>query len=280
VRRPLVALALLAACRPASERAASNTGATNTGASASNVVTITATDYHFDAPAEIPAGLTTFRLVNQGHEAHHALLIRLADGKTAADLGAAMKQHDGPLPTWAVVAGGPNAPAPGASTEATIALTPGAYVMLCVIPSADHAPHFSKGMVAPLTVTPATTVAAIEPTNDLTLKLTDYAFDVSAPITAGTHTFRVDNSGSQAHEAVLVRLAPGKSALDLAAWFDNEQGPPPGEPIGGITPISVGQHAYFTKDFTAGRYAWICFWPDAKDGKPHLAHGMIKEFTI
>src|SRR5262249_11821838 len=170
-----------------------------------------------------------------------------------------MKQ-EGPLPAWAVVAGGPNAPAPGASSQATISLTPGAYVMLCVIPAADHAPHFSKGMFVPLTVTPVTTAAAVEPTSDLTVKLTDFAFDVSAPLTAGAHTFRVDNNGSQAHEAVVVQLAPGKTAQDLVMWFANEQGPPPGVPLGGITPLSAGQHAYFTSDFTPGHYALICFW--------------------
>jgi len=24
----------------------------------------------------------------------------------------------------------------------------------------------------------------------------------------------------------------------------------------------------------------ICFVPDAKDGKPHLAHGMVKQFSV
>ena len=28
------------------------------------------------------------------------------------------------------------------------------------------------------------------------------------------------------------------------------------------------------------RYALICFYPDAKDGKPHVMHGMLKEITV
>src|SRR5256884_1184321 len=36
-----------------------------------SLVTITATDYAFGVPDTIPAGLTTFRLVNQGKELHH-----------------------------------------------------------------------------------------------------------------------------------------------------------------------------------------------------------------
>ncbi len=38
--------------------------------------------------------------------------------------------------------------------------------------------------------------------------------------------------------------------------------------------------AYLPVDLAAGNYLLVCFLPDAKDGKPHLAHGMIKEFTI
>jgi len=37
---------------------------------------------------------------------------------------------------------------------------------------------------------------------------------------------------------------------------------------------------YFTADFTPGNYILMCFLPDAKDGKPHLAHGMTKQITV
>jgi hypothetical protein len=33
-------------------------------------------------------------------------------------------------------------------------------------------------------------------------------------------------------------------------------------------------------DLPAGEYGIICFDPDAKDGKPHLAHGMIKQLSV
>src|SRR3989441_13368192 len=77
-----------------------------------SLITITATDYTFGMPDTIPAGLTTFRLVNQGKELHHASLVRLGEGKTAADfqagLAAAMKRH-APPPSWMTFPGGPNA---------------------------------------------------------------------------------------------------------------------------------------------------------------------------
>src|SRR5256886_11719499 len=83
-----------------------------------SLVTITATDYAFGVPDTIPAGLTTFRLVNQGKELHHASLVRLGDGKTTADfqaaLAAAMTRHT-PFPAWIGFAGGPNTVSPGAT---------------------------------------------------------------------------------------------------------------------------------------------------------------------
>ena len=112
------------------------------------------------------------------------------------------------------------------------------------------------------------------------LTLTDYAFTLSSPVTPGAHTLQIRNQGNQDHEAFLARLAPGKTAADLAAWVDNQVGPPPAEPLGGFTAIAAGDQGYFTYNFTPGRYAFMCFVPDTRDGKSHVAHGMIKEFTI
>lgn len=279
LRAVLAALSLLA-CRPHdTERAAANPPA---GATTVPVFTVVAKDFSFDAPADVPAGITTIRLINQGLAMHHVVLMRLANGKTVADLAASMK-HPGPLPTWAVSVGGPNAPVPGGTSEATLLLEPGSYVLLCVIPSADQIPHFAKGMVSPLTVTASATSApapATEPPADLTLTLTDYAFAFSTPVTGGAHTVRVENRATQDHEAFLVRLAPGKTAADLVAWIDKQAGPPPAEPLGGLTALAAGSHVYFTQNFTPGHYALLCFVPDAKDGKAHVAHGMTSEFTI
>src|SRR5688572_33313281 len=57
----------------------------------SNVVTVTANEYAFDMPTSIPAGLTTFRLVDKGKEPHHLFVMKLEQGKKASDLFAALK---------------------------------------------------------------------------------------------------------------------------------------------------------------------------------------------
>lgn len=254
---------------------------TNTAsATTSPSITIVAKDFSFDAPSVVPAGTVTIRLINKGPSIHHVQLMRLADGKTVADLAESMKKP-GPLPAWVAAAGGPNAGVPGGPpTETTLTLTPGTYAILCLIPGSDQIPHFAKGMITPLTVTATNAAARAAPQSDVTMSLTDYAFTPSVPIALGSHTIRFENRGTQDHEALLVRLAPGKRAADLVAWVINQAGPPPAEPLGGITAIPVGGQVYITRDFGPGNYAFLCFIPDAKDGKMHVIHGMVKEFTI
>ena len=250
-----------------------------------NVVTITTTEYAFAVPDTIPAGLTTFRLVNQGKELHHASLVRLGDGKTAADfqagLVAAMKSHT-PPPSWMGFAGGPNAVTLGDTAIATQVLEPGSYLFVCWIPSLDGVPHVMKGMMHPLVVTAGATPTTAEPSADVTIKLTDYDFQLSRPLTAGTHVVRVESVGAQAHEIVIAALAPGKTLQDFIAWeAGGEKGPlPTGQWLGGVTTLDAGGHSQFTTTFTPGSYLLLCFWPDAKDGKPHIMHGMAKEITV
>jgi len=250
-----------------------------------SVVTITTTEYAFGMPDTIPAGLTTFRLVNQGKELHHASLVRLRDGKTVADfqagIAAAMKNHT-PPPAWMGFAGGPNAVTVGDTATATQLLEPGSYVFVCWIPSLDGVPHVMKGMMHPLVVTGGTTPAAAEPAADATIKLTDYDFQLSQPLTAGRHVVRVENTGAQVHEIVIAALAPGKTLQDFVAWEEGgEKGPlPTGEWLGGVTNLDVGGRSQFTTNLPPGSYLLLCFWPDVKDGKPHIMHGMAKQITV
>lgn len=245
-----------------------------------NTATVTAKDFSFEAPASIPAGLTTFVLVNKGTELHHLTILKLGQGHTFADLQAALKQP-GPLPVWVTEEGGPNAAIPGGSVSATLNLEAGQYALICVIPSPDGTPHFAKGMIKSLEVSPMVRAAAVEPAPDITLTLSDYAFDLSQPITAGHHTILVKNAGPQDHEVVFFQLAPGKTAADILTFFDGGQkGLPPGKPIGGLTAIAAGLHGTIMLEFSPGDYALICFVPDAQDGKPHAAHGMMQTITI
>jgi hypothetical protein len=278
---PLVAILAACAARDASKSASASDSSTHTAAAAKpHQMTVVATDYKFDAPDQVPSGMMTIHLVDNGSELHHVAFVRLSDGKTVADVEQAMKTP-GPMPRWAVDNGGVNPSHPGGGMSSTTQmLEPGNYALICFIPSPDGTPHFAKGMVRPLTVTASTDASAPAPTADIVMTLNDYSFTTSKPITAGTHTIRIENAGSQSHELLLARLAPGKKAQEVPVWAEKPVGPPPAEPIGGVPAIPNGTTAFITADFTPGDYAFVCFLPDAKDGKPHFTHGMVQQIHV
>jgi hypothetical protein len=250
-----------------------------------NVVTVTASDYAFQAPDTIAAGRTTFHLVNKGPDFHHIWLIKLEQGKSLKDLVEATKTP-GPLPKWAVDVGGPNTPMPGGEASATLDLEAGHYVMACVIPAAkDGQPHFMKGMVKEIVVAAARggvrQAGQPLPAADVTMTLSDYTFDVSAPVTVATKSIRIRNTAHQPHEAVILKLNPGATAKQFLDAVEKPAcGPPPGVMVGGVTGIAQGRTIDLATSFTPGDYVLVCFVPDEKDGKPHLAHGMVKPFTV
>jgi hypothetical protein len=251
-------------------------------AASANVVNVTATEFAYDAPDTIPAGLTTLRLVDAGQEVHQLVLMRLDSGKTIADLQAMLAGNpDAPPPPWVAFPTGVGVIAPGDTGQATATLTPGHYVMACFISSPDGMPHIMKGMIRPIEVGPSSAPVATEPAADLTITEKDYGFDISAPITAGTHTIRVENAGPQLHEVSVNLLAPGKTVADVQAWIaGGMKGEPPAKPMGGVTGPDPGGHTFFTATFVPGNYFLVCFVPDRTDGKPHVMHGMIEPFTV
>ncbi|HET6779512.1 MAG TPA: hypothetical protein VFH26_11520 [Gemmatimonadales bacterium] len=277
-----VALAAALAACSGSERPSSDTTASAgaPGPAAPAAITVTAKDYSFEGPAQVSAGLVSIDLENHGKEVHQAQLVKLEDGKTLKDLAEALKNH-GPPPSWLKWMGGPNAVAPGQRVTASSVLTPGQYAYLCLIPSPDGKMHVAKGMVRPFEVMAASSASSAGlPSADHTIKLVDYDFQQSQPLTAGRRTILVENTGPQPHELVLLKLPAGKKVEDFARWAESMKGPPPAEPVGGVVVLEKGGRATFTADLQAGDYGLICFVPDSKDGKPHLVHGMMKNIKV
>ena len=246
-------------------------------AAKARVVQVTGEDFKFDAPDVIPAGLTEFRFMNKGPSMHHMEILKLGDGKTIDDLRAALA-NPGPPPAWVKELGGPNVPDAGTEANATLMLQPGNYALICFV-DIGGPPHFAKGMIRPLRVVPAKH-AASAPKADVTMNLVDYNFKLSSPIKAGTRSIRVHNAAQQPHEIQLVQLNPGTSLGQFMKWMEKMDGPPPGKALGGIAGMAPGMTEYFTANFQPGSYALVCFLPDAKDGKPHFAHGMAQQITV
>lgn len=114
--------------------------------------TVTMRDFAFEFPADLRAGRRTLRVVNEGEQLHHMVLIRLADGKTLDDLIAWMETEDGPPPGEEV--GMVGVFGPGETVYRAFDLTPGDYVAVCFIPDylGDGAPHLMHGMIQAFTV--------------------------------------------------------------------------------------------------------------------------------
>jgi uncharacterized cupredoxin-like copper-binding protein len=243
-----------------------------------NIVNVVAKEYGYEMPDTLPSGPTQFHFTDAGSQLHHMTIVKLKDGKTLADFKAL---PPGPPPSWVVFMGGPNTPMPGGGTDNDVVdLSPGNYAVLCLIPGPDGKPHMMKGMIKALTVKPSSRQVTM-PATDLTLTLSNYAFKFSTPPTAGRHAIRVINHGNQPHEAVMFRLKPGKRGEDIADWvLTGMKGPPPGAPVAGISPMAPGKENTLLLDLDTGNYALLCFAPDAKNGKPHAALGMIYNFKI
>jgi hypothetical protein len=113
-------------------------------------VTIAASDFAYQVPDTLPAGVTTLALANRGAAFHEMMLMRLKPGRTLAEALQAKTPEerravlDG---TVAIVFAQPGQESLG---RVTIDLTSGQrYVLVCnVREAADKPPHVAMGMAA------------------------------------------------------------------------------------------------------------------------------------
>ena len=240
-----------------------------------------ARDYAFTGPDQIPAGWISVKLINQGEDLHQLQFIKLPDGKTAEDFAAAMTANHTRLPAGIERRGGPNSVIPGEQGMATVHLDEGQYVVICGIPDRRGVPHVALGMLKALRVTPGLAKKSDPPHGDITITEADFSFRLSAPIPAGRRTIRVVNTGSQAHEVVVVQLAP-RATVDafLDAFQPGVATLPAGQPVGGMVGLEPGGEGFFTIDFVRGQYGLICFLPDLVQRAPHFTRGMLLDVTV
>lgn len=288
---PVLTLAVLAGCskdheRPASSGAAQTTPPeetteTTAAPAEESEVAVTGTDfaYAIDGGTTIPAGLVTVSLTNDGAEEHQATIVQFKEGKGMADL-AALAEDPASLPEILAAFGGPNAVAPGESVAATQHLEPGEYLFACFIPSpSDGVPHAAKGMLAPVTVEGDAGEPPAEADKRLVLSDYDFGFGDDALLEAGEYD--IVNDGPQPHEATIYAPAEGATAQDVVDFFSAASppaGPPPFVPSGGVAAMDAGRSV--RTELVAGEYVFVCFIPDAEDGAPHLAKGMIQIVTV
>jgi hypothetical protein len=249
------------------------------------VVTVTTTDYAFEAPDTLQEGWTTFRLLNHGDAFHAALLVKLEEGRSLSDFREAYAEalrNGGPWEALGLL-GGIVGPPPNGSTNATLHLAAGRYAWYCPLGFEDGVPHVvGQGMARPFVVRqhdgPEPATSAPEPS--VTITMVDYAFQLSAPLTAGQHVIRVDNKGPEPHELILMRLAPGKTMNDVQTCLGDMRSPPPFDAsLGGVVIEEAGGEAYFEAELTPGNHVLFCVI-SAPDGRRHWEHGMMLQVLV
>jgi hypothetical protein len=115
---------------------------------------------------------------------------------------------------------------------------------------------------------------------------TDWARQPRSIPSQGRLTFR--NDAEDNHFLILAKLAPGKTMKDFAAWVkkaaNGGQAPPPldfSAPGLDTGVISPGHRMVVKYDLQPGRYAMLCFWPDADmGGMPHVFMGMYRGIRL
>jgi len=140
-----------------------------------NAIEIITEVMDFQMVDEIPSGWHTFRYINKSNETHFFLLDKYPEGKTIKDMELEVaptfqrgmdlinegKTEEGyaefnKLPAWffeVVYSGGSGLISPGHTSETTLKLEPGYYVVECYVKMANGVFHSTMGMVKELIVT-------------------------------------------------------------------------------------------------------------------------------
>ena len=242
-----------------------------------SAIRIEAKDDGLSLPPRITAGLTTFSVENTGKEPHDVRFVLLKDKHTIEDVAAWLKAG-GAVPAWMATVGGVGALGPGAREEYTFNVAPGSYVVLCGHRSDDGVTHAERSGFAALQVESGKSTLR-PPDADRIVSLRDHGFQLTAPVDSGRSTWHVKNTGTEPHQALIVKLQDAGGEYPERAWFNHgARGPRPGQPLGGVLELPPGEEAWFRIELGPGHYLLLCAEQE-EDGQ-HLDLGMIYRFTI
>lgn len=253
------------------------------------VVDVAAGEFFLRAPDTIPAGLVTFRLSQIGDRltnpakveaenlapatrendptrAFHMLWVaRLEPGRTMSEWYEAHVK-DEPTP-WAVELGGPAAAEPPGTSNATMVLEPGNYVLVCHVGSAradKSRSHLLKGMFRGLTVLPGSASNAEMPRADAFARITGTGqIELQGTLRQGPQRIRVINETAKSHEFIVVRVKTGRTAREAVTWRRTDGSTHPFASLGGFSDVRPGTTLTTTIDFGVGGHVlWTSRTPE------------------
>ncbi|HEX7354638.1 MAG TPA: hypothetical protein VF288_07370 [Mycobacteriales bacterium] len=134
---------------------------------------------------------------------------------------------------------------------------------------------------------PSSSAPAAHPTSTLDVQALDYSYRISGSPHAGLISMTFSNHGKYAHEMGVSKLKPGATLAQVTAALaapDGEEAatkliddPDAEYPVPSI--VGPGLSVTVVSHLDAGHYVVVCFLP-GPDGMPHVAMGMIGEFTV
>lgn len=289
----LAATLFLAACQPiqpqASAPAAPNPAATEAPAAEIPQITVTAKDFAFEMPAEVPAGLVSITLTNAGAVNHHAYFTRLLEGVTKDQVMAALAaegegSEQGPeLQDLAFFMPDTD---PGKSNQATVELAPGNWMVVSF--SMDPAgggepmPDWAKGSIQEFTVV-ETENGAVAPEADAVITIGADDFELPAEFAAGEQTIQVVNASDADDAYVFILKLGGDTTMEsiLAAFEAMFAGQEPASnpevsAVGGLMGYNLSDSFYTTVNLEPGNYAFV----SNINGSDFPYAGLFKNVTV
>jgi hypothetical protein len=116
-------------------------------------ITVDMMDFAFAQDKPYTAGNHTIKVTNSGQQPHEIVLVKLDEGKTAADFAAAFAPDAPPGPPPGMPVGGVTPLSRGQTAYFQAELTPGNYAALCFLPDPETGRvHIDLGMMQEFTV--------------------------------------------------------------------------------------------------------------------------------
>lgn len=281
-----------------------------------NVVDVVTTHMNLEVQSTIPSGWTTFRYDNSSHNTHFFLLDKLPGDKTVEDAKAevvpvfqegmdflALGDWDnalatfGQLPAWSaniVYSGGTGLLSPNSTSEITVYLEPGNYVVECYVKDSEGVFHTTRGMASGMVVAEEDS-GNTEPksTMEVSISSTD-GIQFDKKVRPGKHLIRAFFEDQTVythflgHDIHLVKLHDNADVDELNSWMNwsdpnafKTPTPEGVEFLGGMQDLpALGEEkpnshvGYFDAHLKPGTYAFIAEVPDP------MSKNMFKIFTV
>jgi hypothetical protein len=277
-----------------------------------HVIEVTAVGLSLRGPSETPEGWTTVRFTNQSGMIHLAMFDVPPEGVDAFRmkrelvepfqdyLDALVNRDDAGMqtalesfPSWMpelYYLGGPGLLSSGQTSEATVNLKPGRYVLECYVKTNGVWHTYNPdpdtlGMVLEIEVTKSDAPTS-PPYHDATLQLRNDGLELTQGVLkSGFNRIKVEFIEQQTFENFLgndvhvVRLDEDGDLNRAAEWMDwrkpaGLQTPAPVTFLGGLNDMPEGSVGYFTVNLSPGEFAFITESPDP------VGQGLVLQFSI